>query len=67
MLHRIVYTSSHTLARSLHDVSRANNNRFAVVVSFMLPFHASRMRFILEIFEFKNVKKFVHYDDVIIQ
>ena len=30
--------------RSLHDVSRANNNRFAVVVCFRLAFHASGMR-----------------------
>ena len=32
-----IYTSAHTLARSLHDVSRANNNRFAVV--FALGWH----------------------------
>ena len=51
--------SAHTLARSLHDVSCANNNRFAVVVCFRLAFHASGMRFFLEIFEFKIFKNFV--------
>ena len=35
------YTSAHTLARSVHDVSCANNNRFAVVVCFRFAFHAS--------------------------
>ena len=40
-----VYTGAHTLARSLHDVARANNNRFAVVVCSRLAFHASGMRF----------------------
>ena len=50
---RLVYTSAHTLARSLHDVSCANNNRFAVVVCFRLAFHASGIRFFLEILEFK--------------
>ena len=49
-----VYTSAHTLARSLHDVARANNNRFAVVVCSRLTFHASGMRFFLEIFELKK-------------
>ena len=49
---KFVYTSAHTLAKSLHDVSRANNNRFAVVVCFRLAFHASEMRFFLEIFVF---------------
>ena len=39
-----ISTSAHTLARSLHYVSRANNNRFAVVVCFKLAFHASGMR-----------------------
>ena len=38
-----IYTSAHTLARSLHDVSRANNNRFAVVVCFRLTFHSLGM------------------------
>ena len=52
-------TSAHTLARSLHDVSCANNNRFAVVVCFRLAVHASGMRFFLEIFEFKHKNFFV--------
>ena len=39
-----IHTSEHTLARSLHDVSRANNNREAVVVCFRMAFHASAMR-----------------------
>ena len=52
-------TSAHTLARSLHDVSCANNNRFAVVVCFRLAFHASGMRIFWEIFEFKAYLRFV--------
>ena len=55
----LVITSAHTLARSLHDVSCANNNRFAVVVCFRLTFHASGMRFFLEIFMFKILKIFL--------
>ena len=50
----VVTTSAHTLARSLHDVSCANNNRFAVVVCFRLAFHASRMRFFFWNFRVKN-------------
>ena len=45
-------TSAHTLARSLHDVSCANNNRFAVVVCFQLAFHTSEMPIFFKIFEF---------------
>ena len=37
-------TSAHTLARSLHNVSCANNNREAVVVCFRLAFYASGIR-----------------------
>ena len=59
--------SAHTLARSLHNVSRANNNRFEVVVCFRLAFHASGMRIFLEIFVFKFKKFLYHYDDVIIR
>ena len=40
----LIYTSAHTLARSLHDVSCANNNLFAVVVCFRLTFHSWGMR-----------------------
>ena len=58
MLLDIIITSAHTLARSLHDVSCANNNRKAVVVWFRLAFHASGMRFFFEIFEFKFFLKF---------
>ena len=47
-----IYTSAHTLARSLHDVSRAINNREAVVVCFRLSLHASGLPIFLEIFEF---------------
>ena len=54
-----IYTSAHTLARSLHDVYCANNNRFAVVVCFRLAFYASGMRIFLKIL--------YHYDDVTIQ
>ena len=43
---------------SLHDVSCANNNRFAVVVCFRVAFYASGMRIYLEIFEFKTFFKF---------
>ena len=46
----LIHTSAHTLARSLHDVSCANNNRFAVVVCFRLAFHASGMRIFFENF-----------------
>ena len=67
ILVNLILTSAHTLARSLHDVSRANNNRFAVVVCFRLAFHASGMPIFLEIFEFKIFKNFVTYDDVIIR
>ena len=56
---RIVDTSAHTLARSLHDMSCANNNRFAVVVCFRLAFHASGMGFFLKIFEFNFFLIFV--------
>ena len=50
-----MHTSAHTLARSLHDVSCANNNRFAVVVCYRLAFHASGMRILfgnLRVFKF---------------
>ena len=50
------------LARLLHDVSRANNNREAVVVYFKLALCASEMRKRLEILNF-----LYHHDDVIIQ
>ena len=39
----IIYTSALRLPRSLHDVSRANNNRFAVVVYFNSALRASEM------------------------
>ena len=39
----ITNTSAHTLARSLHDMSCANNNRFTVVVCFRSAFYASGM------------------------
>ena len=41
------------LARSLHDVSCANNKRFAVVVCFRSALYASGMREKLEILEFR--------------
>ena len=56
--YNIIYTSAHTLAKSLHSVSCANNNSFAVVVCFRLAFHASGMQFFLEIL--------YHCDDVLI-
>ena len=48
------------LDRSLHDVSCANKNREAVVVCFRLVFHASGMRILLEIFEFKIFLIYTH-------
>ena len=44
------------LARSLHDVSCANNKRFAVVVCFRSALYASGMREKLEILEFRFLK-----------
>ena len=52
-------TSAHTLARSLHDVSRANNNRFVVVVCFRLAFHATKCDFFLKFSSSKFSKNFV--------
>ena len=49
---KLLEDSGHTLARSLQDVSCANNNREAVVC-FRLAFHGSGMRIFGEIFEFK--------------
>ena len=50
-----IYTSAHTLASSLHNMSCANNNREAVVVCFRLAFHASRMQFF---WKFSGLKSF---------
>ena len=58
LLTRLYYTSAHTLARSLHDVSCTNKKRFAVVVCFRVVFHASGTRIFWEIFEFKIFFKF---------
>ena len=52
-------TSAHTLARSLHDVSCANNNRFAVVVCFRLAFHASGIRIFF--LKFSSLKFFLNF------
>ena len=56
-----------TLARSLHDVSRKKNNRFAVIICFNSAHRALRMRKI-ENFELKqNFPNFGHHDEVIIR
>ena len=57
--HIYIYISAHTHARSLHDVSCANNNREAVVVCFSLAFYASGMRFFFENFRFNFFLNFV--------
>ena len=54
ILYIFIYSSAHTLARSLYDVARAKKHRFAVVVCSRLAFHASECDFFLEIFESKN-------------
>ena len=53
------WKDNRSLALFFQDVFCANNNRFAVVVSFGLAFHASRMRCFFEIFELKMLKIFV--------
>ena len=42
---RLLYTSAHTLASSVHDLSCAKNNREAVVVCFRLAFHGISWKF----------------------
>ena len=49
------YILAATLSRSLHDVFRANNNRFEVVVCFNSALRASKCVFLY------------HHDDVIIR
>ena len=67
IIYTYTYTSAHTLARSLHDVSRANNSRFAVVVCFRLAFNASGRRIFWKFSSLNFFINFVHYDDVIIR
>ena len=59
LLTSILATGTHGLARSLHDVSCANNNRFEVVVCFRLAFHVWENDFFLEISSLKFLKNFV--------
>ena len=63
-IHVYIYiTSAHTLARSLHDVSCVNNNRFAVVVCFKLHFMTQECDFFF--LKFSSLKILYHYEDVI--
>ena len=54
-----IYTNAHTLANSLHDVSCANNNRFAVVVCFRLEFMPRKCEFFWKFSSLQILKKFV--------